>query len=346
MRRNELFFPSADKQTNIHMIMWEPDGEVLGVIQVVHGITEHIMRYEEMAYYFTNRGIAVVGIDLLGHGLSTNNGQKNMYFGGPGSWNYVIDDVNRCFVNIKEMYPDVPYTMLGFSLGSFVVRTYLIDYPGLVDAAILIGTGKTSNLEIALAQGIVKKEIKKYGDDVATDKIRKLTFETYNERFKPNKTPFDWLCLDEEGLEEYINDSLRGENITVGLFRELLSGMKYTADKNNIRKMSQMKPLLLLSGSNDAVGNFGKGVDKTYEDFKNCHMEDVSIKIYEGLRHDILHEKVKFSIFEDIFNWMKARKLVNEKKEKIVNIEESEVEQKKILVKKNDVVSVLTNENK
>lgn len=352
MKKNELFFPSSDKQTNIHMVMWEPDEEVLGVIQVVHGVTEHIMRYEELAYYFTNRGIAVVGIDLLGHGLSTNNGQKVMYFGGEGSWDYVVEDVNRCFVHTKEMYPDVPCTMLGFSLGSFLVRTHLINNPGLVDAAILVGTGYTSNLEISLAQSVVKSEKRKYGDNVATDKVRSLTFGTYNKKFQPNRTDYDWLCSDNGALDEYISDPLRGENITVGLFRELLYGMKYTNNKKNICRMSQMKPILFLSGDKDAVGNFGKGVEKAYNLYRSCHLGDVSIKVYENLRHDILHEKIKFNIFEDIYNWLKARKLVKEKKEReIVPVKEKEPSKKvekgsKTLVDSKEVVSVLTqNEN-
>lgn len=317
MKKNELFFPSKDKKTNIHMVIWEPDDEVLGVIQVVHGVTEHIMRYEEMAYYFTNRGIAIVGIDLLGHGLSTDNGNKVMYFGKNGSWDYVVDDVERCLVHAKELYPNIPFVLLGFSLGSFIVRTHMIKRPGLVDADILVGTGYNSSLEIALAQSVVKSETKKYGDNVATDKIRDLTFGTYNKKFKPNKTDYDWLCSDEEALEEYINDSLVGKNMTIGLFRELLNGMKFTCDKRNVLKVDSNKPVLLLSGDKDSVGKNGKGVEKVYKLLKNAGVQDVSIKLYDGLRHDILHEKIHFTIYDDIYNWMKARRLILEPKKVI-----------------------------
>ena len=342
MIKNELFFPSSDKQTNIHMVIWEPEGEVLGVIQVVHGITEHIMRYEDIASYFTKKGISVVGIDLIGHGLSTNNGQKVMYFGENGSWNYVVEDVNRCFVHTKEMYPNIPYTLLGFSLGSFIVRTFLINKPGVVDGAILVGTGQTSSIEISLAQSIVKKETKKYGDNVATDMIRKLTFETYNKKFKPNRTPYDWLCSNNQAIDEYVVDELRGENITVGLFRELLYGMKYTGDKNNIRKMSMGKPILFLSGDNDPVGNFGKGVEKAYKDYKNCGALDVSMKIYDGLRHDILHEENRESIFEDIYSWLKTRRLVNEKEILTSFEKETKKESGKVLAQSDHVTSILS----
>lgn len=310
MKKNELFFPSVDRQTNIHMVMWEPENKVLGVLQIVHGVTEHIMRYEELASFLTDKGIAVVGIDLLGHGMSTNNGNKKMYFGGIGSWQYVINDINTCLEQVKEVYGNVPYTMLGFSLGSFLARTYMIDNPGKVDGGILVGTGMTSNMEISLANMVVKSETKKYGDKNATDKIRDLTFGTYNKKFKPNRTEYDWLCKSEAMLDNYINDPLRGGTMSVGLFREMLSGMKYTGDKNNIKRMNKTKPILFLSGTKDAVGNFGKGVNKAYLTFKDLGIEDVSIKMYEDLRHDILHEDSRLDIYKDIYNWLVERNLV------------------------------------
>ncbi len=347
MKKSELFFPSADKQTNIHMVMWGPDEEVLGVIEIVHGVTEHIMRYEEMAYYLTNKGIAVVGIDLLGHGLSTNNGMKKMYFGGVGSWDYVVSDVDTCLNNIKEIYPDIPVALLGFSLGSFVARTYLINKPDAVDAAILVGTGQNSNLEIRLAQSVVKSETKKYGDDVATDKIKDLTFNTYNKKITPNRTEYDWLCSSNEMLDDYIADPLRGGVMTVGLFREMLNGMAYTGDKNKIDKMNKNMPVLLLSGSKDPVGGMGKGVNKVCRLFKSCGIQDTELKIYDGLRHDILHEDIRYDIYEDIYNWMKSRKLINEALIKQKTFEEkNDIEEnlKRTLVEHDEVVSLLFDE--
>lgn len=350
MIKNELFFPSSDKQTNIHMVIWEPDDEVLGVVEIVHGVTEHIMRYEEFAEYLNSKGIAVVGIDLLGHGLSTNNGAKKMYFGGVGSWNYVVDDVDRCLVNAKEMYPDVPVTMLGFSLGSFVTRTHLIDRAGAVDAAVLVGTGQTSGLQIKLAQSVVKSETKKYGDNVATEKIRDLTFGTYNKKFAPNRTDYDWLCSSIEMLDKYIADPLRGGVMTVGLFREMLNGMAYTGEKRNIKKMNTGKPILLLSGSSDPVGDMGKGVMKAYKDFLSCGINDVTMRLYDNLRHDILHEDNRNNIYEDIYNWLKARKLVNESLAKGVPVTSvapvsPNVESKKALANQDEVVSMFFNDD-
>lgn len=303
----EFNFLSSDNETNIHMVMWEPKNEAKLIVQIIHGVTENIMRYEELAHFLNERDILVVGIDLLGHGLSTNSGNKKMYFGKEGSWFDVVKDVDTCLSIVKKDYPNIPYVMLGFSLGSFLLRTYLIDYPNNCDGAIIIGTGQTSNFQIVLAQMVVKNETKKYGDNVATEQIRKLTFETYNKKFAPNRTPYDWLCSNNEELDKYINDPLRGEAMTVGLFREMLSGMKYTGNIRNVKKMNKDIPILLLSGSQDPVGDFGKGFDKAIRRFKRANIQSISSILYSNLRHDILHENIRLKIYNDIYIWLEKK---------------------------------------
>lgn len=291
------------------MVIWEPEDKIYGVIQIVHGVTEHILRYEEFANYFNKGGIAVVGIDLLGHGLSTNNETKQMYFGPEGSWNTVVADLDTCFQHTKELYPDIPYVLLGFSLGSFLARTYLIDYPGKVDGAILVGTGQMGNFPLQIARKIAIKEGKKYGESAITEKINQLTFGTYNKKIKSPRTAYDWLCASSSSLDQYINDPLRGKGMSCGLFRELLDGMKYTASVHNMKRMNLHRPVLFLSGKEDPVGDFGKGVDKVYRAFRSIGVEDVSVKMYDGLRHDILHEDNRFSIYDDIYGWLHSNLL-------------------------------------
>ena len=186
------------------MVEFVPDTQVIGIIQVIHGVTEHIMRYKDFAEYFTGIGYLVVGIDLIGHGLSTNNGRIKMYFGREGSFNYVVEDVNTCLKMTKEKYSNVPYYMLGFSLGSFVLREHLIKYPGSITGAIIVGTGMTSPFLLSMVRNIAIREGKKNGEENTTPKIKELTFGTYNKKFMPNKTDFDWLLKDEGALNAYI----------------------------------------------------------------------------------------------------------------------------------------------
>lgn len=141
MVRSEFTFPSADGKTAIHAVEWLPEGAIRAVLQISHGVAEYILRYEPLAAYLTARGFAVVGHDHLGHGASVAEGVPRLYFGPPGSWDLVVEDLYTCRRHCARRFPGVPLFLLGHSMGSFLVRTYLIRHPGTVDGAILMGTG-------------------------------------------------------------------------------------------------------------------------------------------------------------------------------------------------------------
>ena len=307
MNKNEFYYLSADGKTQIHAVEWIPDEKPKAILQIAHGVTEYILRYEQFAEYLVEKGIMVVGNDHLGHGKSIAKDSEPMYFGPTGSWKWAVEDMYTCTKMIKEKYPEIPYYMLGFSLGSFLLRTYLIEYPKAIDAAIIMGTGETPPVQIALAKFIANKEAKKVGENHTSPMIKKLTFDTYNKFFAPNRTDYDWLCSDNEGLDEYIADQMRGGNLSAGLFREMLSGMKFTSEIKNLKKMNLNTPILFISGDEDPVGEKGKGVIKAYHKFQNIGMKDVEIKLYPKLRHDILHEKCKKEIYEYVYNWIEKK---------------------------------------
>ncbi len=309
MTRNEFYYPSVDRRTKIHAVEWLPDGEPKAVLQIAHGVTEHMLCYEELAEYFTQKGFVVVGNDHLGHGRSIAEGAEPMYFGPEGSWFWVERDMYTCQKMIKKRYPNIPYLMLGLSLGSFVVRSFLIRFPGLVDGAILVGTGHAPKFQLRMVRGIAKLEARRKGENKTTPLIKLLSFGNYNRQFKPNRTDYDWLCASEKGLDTYIKDELRGEAMSSGLFREMLNGMMFTGSVQDQKKMDKNTPILLVSGSDDPVGDKGKGVKRTYKSMVKAGVRDVSMKLYPGLRHDIFLEEEKSDIFGDIYQWMEDRGL-------------------------------------
>lgn len=310
MTKKEFFYPSADGKTEIHAVEWIPDTEPVAVLQIAHGVTEYILRYEKFAEYLTSKGFAVVGNDHLGHGRSIAEGAKPMYFGPQGSWNWVVKDIKSLKDMTKEKYANLPYCMLGFSLGSFVLRTYLIDYPGDLDGAILMGTGQMAPIAIKIGRFMANKEGKKAGEENSTETIHQLTFGTYNKIFAPNRTEYDWLCSNEEALDEYIKDPQKGGDFSAGLFRELLEGMLYSSNVKNIKKMDKDLPILLISGEKDPVGDYGKGVKLSKKVLEKAGVKDISVKMYPNLRHDILHEKIKDQIYADVYNWL-SKKILN-----------------------------------
>lgn len=307
MNKREFYYPSSDGKTRIHAVEWSPDESPKAILQIAHGVTEYILRYEEFAEYLTNKGILVVGNDHIGHGTSIAENAKPMYFGPEGSFKYAVDDVNTLYKTTKEKYENIPYIILGFSLGSFIVRRFLIDYPDTVDGAILVGTGQIAPIKIKIAKFIAKSEAKKHGEDNPTPMIKSLSFDNYNKLFKPNRTDYDWLCLSKTSLDKYIRDKNRGKEISAGLFREMLSGMEYTGNLENIKKMNKDIPIIFLSGEMDPVGEKGKSVKKAYSDFKKVGIEDVDMKLYKDLRHDILHEDNCVEIYNDIYNFIKEK---------------------------------------
>lgn len=305
MEKKEIKIKSTDNITELNVNIWLPDNQKpKGVIQLAHGITEHIGRYEKFAEFFTKKGYIVVANDIIGHGKSTSESKPKMYLGSANSWFYVVNDFYKVYKFMREKYKEEEYILLGFSLGSFVVRTFISMYPeSKIDKVILVGTGYTSNFNLKLGKMVAESEAKKVGEDKSTETINKLALENYNKSFKNVKTKCDWLCSNQEELELYLKDPLVGKNVTAGLFRELLNGMMYCGNNKNIKKINKKLHILLISGTEDPVGNFTKGIKKLEKKYRKYGINNISTKFYDSLRHDIFHEKNAEDIFEYIFNW-------------------------------------------
>lgn len=307
MVRNEFTFPSADGKTAIHAVEWLPESEIVAVLQIVHGVSEYILRYEPFAEYLAQRGFVVIGHDHLGHGDSVAEGAPRLYFGPKGSWNWVVEDIYALRQLAGKRYPDIPYFLLGHSMGSFLARTYLIRYPGTVSGAVIMGTGQMSPALIAGGKAVAITEGKRIGEENPSPIVTKLSFGTYNKIFAPNRTDFDWLSVNEENVDRYIADPLCGSNASIGLFREMLGGMSFIAKPENVRKMNLNTPILFISGEMDPVGDCGKGVKRAYDSFCKAGMRDVSLKIYPGLRHEILCETEWETVFQDTYDWLTSK---------------------------------------
>ena len=305
----EFTFLSTDGKTQLHGMRWEPDGgSVRAVLQICHGVAEHIARYDAFARYLNGLGIAVVGHDHLGHGLSLPEGGTPVYFGESNTWNTVVDDIYVLHQRIRLWYPDVPLCIMGHSMGSFLTRTYLIRYPGTVKAAIIMGTGWQPKAVIAGGMAVAKAVGAVVGENGTSDLVTNLAFGAYNKLFAPNRTSCDWLSADEGNVDAYMADPLCGADATVGLFRQMLSGIRFNQKLSNLRQMDPRIPVLFVAGEKDPVGDCGNGVRRTYQEFRRAGVQDCTLKLYPGLRHAILTEKPQQQqIFEDIGQWLTSK---------------------------------------
>lgn len=306
--KTDFTFLSSDGRTRLHGIIWVPeDVTPVAVLQIVHGVAEHIDRYDGFARFLNDHGVIVAGHDHLGHGKSLPEGGTPVYFGDGNTWNTPVDDIYVLHTKLKERYPQLPLLLMGHSMGSFLSRTYLIRYSGTVKAAILMGTGWQS--AAALAGGLALAGTLARHDAASTNAaVTALAFGAYNKTFKPNRTEYDWLSADQENVDEYIADPMCGHDATVGLFHEMLWGIRFNQRPANLRRMDMDTPVLLISGQDDPVGGMGAGVRRTYQEFRRAGVMDCTLKLYPGLRHELLNEKEhRAAVYQDIWNWMEAK---------------------------------------
>ena len=307
MVKNEFTYPSHDGKTPIHAVIWRPEGEVRAVLQISHGVAEYALRYEPFAAFLTEHGFAVAANDHIGHGQSLAEGAPRLYFGPKGSWQTVVDDLYTLRCHCGKEFPGVPYALLGHSMGSFLARTSLIRYPGPVDGAVIMGTGQMTPAVIAGGKAFAAAEARRLGEDQISPAVEKLSFGTYNKIFAPNRTGFDWLSLNMENVDRYLEDPLCGGSATIGLFREMLGGLSLIAKPENLKKMNLNTPILFISGAMDMVGDCSKGVERAAAAFQRAGMRDVTVKLYPELRHEVLKEDCREQVYDDIDRWLEGK---------------------------------------
>ncbi len=290
----------------IHACRWTPEGQPKAVVQIVHGIAEFVERYDDFANFLTGHGIAVVGEDHMGHGQSINGDGIQGYF--HGGWFTAIEDTMQLMRDTMEAYPGVPYILFGHSMGSFMARTILCKYPASgIHAAIICGTGWQPSFALPALIKVVEGICKKTGESNPNETLQGMVFGSYNKKVEHPRTPFDWLTRDAKIVDDYIAHPLCGFTASCGLLREMLKGIHYIQQKNNLAAMNKDLPVFFIAGGDDPVGPYGKGVQKCADTFVSVGMTDVKTKIYPLCRHEILNEINKEEVYEDVLRWIQTK---------------------------------------
>lgn len=305
MKATEFCYPSIDGIHQCHACQWLPEGKPKAVVQIVHGVADHVVRYDSFACFLAEHGFLVVGEDHLGHGKTARAGELG-YFGPKDGWRMVSADIHALRERTGKEWPGLPYFLLGHSMGSFLTRTYLIDWPGTVDGALLSGTGQEPAFKVAMCKAVCSLLCKLKGPDGHSDFVYNLSLGIYNKPFD-GRTTADWICSDEAAVDAYLKDPLCTFQPTVGLFRDLMTGLQYIADPNNLRKMDPATPVHFFAGGQDPVGQNGEGVKRVYGFFKDAGCTDVTMKLYPGGRHEILNETNKTEVWDDVLAWLEQR---------------------------------------
>ncbi len=302
--RNEFYFDSCGSG-RIHVCKWEPEGAPIAVVQIIHGIAEYAARYDHFAKYLNRLGYLVVAEDHMGHGGSVGAGQTKGYFSG--GWFSAVGDTYQLYVQTKAEYPELPYFLLGHSMGSFMARTILQKYPEAdVAGCILSGTGWQPTVVLRSGIAMCETMCKLFGAKEPNPSLQKLLFGPYNKRVEHPRTPYDWLSRSNVAVDAYVSDPMCGFTATSGLFRDMLTGIAYIQQQSNLEAMNKELPVFFVAGGDDPVGDYGKGVAKTAQAFQKAGMQKVDLRIYPLCRHEILNEINKETIYADIAKWLEG----------------------------------------
>lgn len=280
MKRNEFFFKSKDNNTNIHMVVWEPEDKIYGILHINHGLGEDILKYEDMALFLNKGGLVVTGIDIIGHGSSDNNGTNKLYF---NNYKCIVEDINTSVQYVKQLYTDVPYIMLGFDIGAYLSMDYLLDYTNIIDGIILTGINYKSKFKLNGIKKKIDKEIKKLGDTSISTKIDKV--------------------IDKNSLFSSLN-------VPLMVYSELISLMQDISSKN-ISDIYKSKPIYLMYGTNDKFSSNGKEVLLFDKYLKKNGYSDITIKEYPSTDHYLLQGVNKYDIYNDIYGYIRLKLLRN-----------------------------------
>ena len=303
----DLYFQSSTGRTSIHALKCVPDGKPRAVVQIAHGIAEHIDRYRPFMEFLADNGFVAAGNDHLGHGKSIRVPEEQGFFAEKDGWWRVVDDMDKLHDIMSNEYPELPYVLFGHSMGSFLTRTYLIKHPDKYDGVILSGTGHQSPALVLGGNAAASVMAKLNGAMGDGTKLDSLAFGSYLSKIANPRTKFDWLSRDAEQVDKYIADPLCGFVGKIGLYRDMMQGIKFITDKKNIAQMNKEKPVYFMSGDGDPVGDYGKGVERAYKAFCDAGLHDVFMRLYPGGRHEMLNETNKEQVYQDILNWLNEK---------------------------------------
>jgi alpha-beta hydrolase superfamily lysophospholipase len=310
-KRSEYFFQSHDDpKTQIHAVRWLPeDDEYVGVLQICHGMQEYILRYDEFATYMADRGFVVVGHDHIGHGLSVRNQDELGIMHTDRPAEVMVEDILTNYEMTKREYPNLPYTILGHSMGSYLLRRFLsekaLSLSGL-NAAIIMGTGTEADAAIKMGKLVVNMLISMKGRDHRSKFVANLMYGApYKKYDVTGANPENsWLSKNVESVKAYYANPLDNYMFSLNGYKVLLDCTGYDNRKENIDKIRKDLPILFVSGKDDPVGNLGKGVEAAYNKFLDCGITNIDLKLYENDRHEILNETDRENIYQDIYEWI------------------------------------------
>lgn len=302
MHTENFTFKSATGVCEIHGCEFIPETPAKAVVAIHHGMAEHIERYADFVSYLNSKGVAVFMHDMANHGKSNQNPSDLGYFGEKDGYKGLIKDYKTVFEAACKKYPDIKHVVFGHSMGSFIVRCLDAQYPDLSDRSVYMGTGGTNDAQ-AIGKKVTDIIALLKGSHHRSDLMDKLAFGAYNAKFE-KRTAFDWLTRDTAIVDKYIADPMCGYKFTIRGMGDLLQLNGAANSDEWYEKVRKDLPILLISGAEDPVGEYSKGIDEVYNKLVKSGHTAVQEKLYPDCRHEVLNELNKDEVYEYLYSFI------------------------------------------
>ncbi len=312
MAKKEYFtFLSSDKKTKIHGVSWTPEsGEYTAVLQICHGMTEYVERYQEFAAYMTEHGYLVVGHDHLGHGDSVRSREDWGYIADERGEQYMIADIHKVRKITQRENPGLPYFILGHSMGSYLLRKYITRYGDGLSGAIIVGTGSVPDVVLKTGMRTAECIALLKGWRHRSRLMEKLFFSGSFRKFSMGSEDPEnnWLTKDVSRIEKYYGEPRCSFHFTLNGFYNVMKVVSFDNQMKYMNRIPKDLPIVLLSGENDPVGDLGRGVKRVEKQLRKAGIQDLYCKLYANDRHEILNETDRDVVYGDILAWCEKRK--------------------------------------
>lgn len=306
----KLGFTSHDGKTQIKALLWTPESVTTspkGIIQITHGMEEHIGRYTEFANYLAQKGFVVCAQDMLGHGLSVTEADKLSCIPSDGGAGILIEDAHELYKMVASRYArQTPYFMFGHSMGSYIMRAYTTRYGEDLAGVVLSGAGQQSKFLSLLGNRFAGMLARSKGEDYRSPFLESMSMGAFTKGVKNPRTQYDWLCTDETVVDGFIADPLCGIPFSVGAYAALTEITGEVVSQSSAALVPKTLPILFVAGVLDPVGDQGAGVEKAADHLRSAGVERVEVKLYEGMRHEVINEPNKKEVYADILSWIEG----------------------------------------
>lgn len=284
------------------LTLWEPAGKTRGIVLISHGMAEHIARYDELGKALANAGYLAAGYDHLGHG---KNAPVKGFFAEKSGWDRAVSDLDDVMRFLSARASGVPRILFGHSMGSFLAREVALSHPDSLDALVLSGTGWQG--KALCVSGLIPASLICLlgGAKKPSGFLDRLAFSANNRPFRSEGgTAFDWLSRDKAEVRKYVDDPLCGFVFTAGGFRDLFTGLLRLTRLDRLNTLPRDLPVLLISGGECSVGRRGAGPETVAGQYRKAGLKNVTVKIYEGARHELFNEINRDQVRKDLISWL------------------------------------------